>query len=206
MHPDSIPYVMLDNLKLFHSRNRNAMKLTRPTPKSNERLRPEPSNWPMALGLSETWTVELLPPPVDWAGDPDDAIGPDAPVGKTMIDVEASDCPAKPVLGDVAGKNSSVGDIVPLGPCWPSNPMASEVWPLAPMTGVARTASEVIPLAPTTGVNMTAGDVRPLAAATGVEKTAREVRPLAPTIGEGITAKDVRPLAPAMGVKTVAAG
>ena len=142
----------------------------------------------MELGLSEIWTVELLPLPIRGAGE---IVEPEAPGEETMAAVGSPDATTKPPAGDEAGTNSSIGDGMPLDACSVSKPMANEVKPLAPTTGVARTASEVRPLVPTTGVNTTAGEVRPLAAAMGVEKTAREVRPLAPTTCEGMTAMEV---------------
>lgn len=160
----------------------------------------------MALGLSEICTLELEPIPVGGAEDPEGRGEPETLGGGTRGEVGYPVSPEMPLIGDVAGMYSSIGEGVPLIPCSPSNPTASEVRPLAPTTGVARTASEVKPLAPTTGVKTTAGEVKPLAAATGVEKTAREVSPLAPTTGDGMTAREVTPLAPAIGVKTVAAG
>ena len=181
-------------------------KLTRPMPSATESLRPEPSNWFIALGLSDTWTLELPIMLADVLRDPEDTAEPDTLGITTACAVVPEIPPVGTVADDTAGIKTSVGECALLDPCSFSNPIANEVWPLAPTTGVARTASEVKPLAPTTGVRITAGEVKPFAAAIGVEKTAREVSPFAPTTGEGTTAREVKPFAPARAVKRVSAG
>ena len=115
----------------------------RPTPKLTDSLRLEASNWRTELGLSETWTLELLPPPVEGGKDIECAVEPDAPGGKTMGELEGPGCMANAVAGEVAGINSSIGEGVPLDPWSPAKPIAREVKPLLPTTGVARTAREV---------------------------------------------------------------